>query len=82
MIHIIYVKDILHKELELCLRSKGYMLGIRAIFKQTKQNFNWLLKENLLGFEKVTSSRVSTIFHYNVWHPTKNYKAAYENRSS
>ena len=36
--HIIYEKDILHMELELCLRSKGYMLGIRAKLKQTSPN--------------------------------------------
>lgn len=29
---------------------------------------------------KVTSSRVSTIFNYNVWHLIKNYKAVYENK--
>lgn len=35
--HIIYEKDILCMELELHLRSKCYMLGIRAKFKQTKK---------------------------------------------
>ena len=39
-----------------------------------------MLKENFLMFEIVTSSRVSIIFHSNVWHTINNYKAAYENR--
>lgn len=82
-------------ELEIRLRNKACVLGIWAKFKQTSPNktqnqlspeLHWstgtrLLKENLTPlWMKVTSSRVSTIFNYNVWHLIKNYKAVYENK--